>query len=292
MSNTSARVQLLIISLLFGTIGTFSRFIDLPSSVICFGRASLAVISIVVILLLKKQKVDWVAIKRNFHLIAATGLCMCINWGCQFEAFKHTTIATATLCYYIQPVFFIIMAVIIFREKLSNKKMLCVITAFAGMVLVSGVLKVGFNFSELEGVIYAIVGAFFYAVILILTKQFKDVSTFDSTLVQLTVTTVIMLPYIFITEDMGSLSVDAKGLICLIILGVVHTGIAYSVYFRTVQNLDAQTVGIISYIDPVTAVLLSALLLKEPLTIITIIGAVMILGATAVSELTGSKSDS
>ncbi|MBQ0005477.1 MAG: EamA family transporter [Clostridiales bacterium] len=289
MERNKARIQLLIICLLFGTIGTFTRFIDMPSSVICFGRAFLAVITIIIVLMMKKQKVDWQAIRSNFILIAATGVCMCVNWVCQFEAFKYTTIATATLCYYIQPMFFIIMATIVYREKLSLKKIICILTAFTGMVLVSGVLKVGFNLSELKGVIYAVVGAFFYAVILVLTKSFKDVSTLDSTLVQLTITTVVMLPYIMLTEDLGSLHITAQGIICLMILGIVHTGIAYSIYFRTVQNLDAQTVGIISYVDPVVAVMLSAFLLKEPLTLVIIIGAVLILGATAVSELTGDK---
>lgn len=272
--------------MLFGTIGTFSRFIDLPSSFICMARSILAVLSMLVILFIKKQKLDIKGIQSNFWLIAATGVCMCFNWVFQFEAFKYTSIAISTLCYYMQPVFFVLAAAIIYKERLSVKKTACIAIAFVGMIFVSGVIKTGFNIAELKGVIFAVIAAMFYAAILLITKSFKNVSTLDSTFVQLSITAIVMLPYVLITEDVGSLHFTVKGLICILILGVVHTGIAYSVYFESVQKLEAQTVGIISYIDPVVAILLSTFLLGEPLSMMGLIGAALILGATAVSELT------
>ncbi len=210
---------------------------------------------------------------------------MCLNWICQFEAFKHTTIAAGTLCYYMQPVFYILAGAIVLREKLSSRKMLCVIIAFCGMILVSGVLQTGLKLSELKGALYGVTGGFFYAMVVLINKYMKDISPLNTTIVQLALVSVIMLPYCYVTGLFAEATITARGMICLLILGFLHTGIGYIIYFDAVNRLPAQTVGILSYIDPVEAVLLSAFFLKEPVTVFTIAGAVMILGAAAYSEL-------
>ena len=210
---------------------------------------------------------------------------MCFNWVCQFEAFKYTTIAVSTLCYYMQPVFYILAAAIVIREKLSPKKMVCVAIAFCGMVFVSGVLQTGLRLSELKGVLFGISGGFFYAMVVLINKYMKDISPVNTTIMQLALVSVIMLPYSAATGAFEQVHITAVGIICLLVLGCLHTGISYIIYFDSVNKLPAQTVGILSYIDPVEAVLLSAFFLREPLSVWTVIGAVMILGATAYSEI-------
>ena len=275
--------------LLFGTIGTLSRYIDMPSSVIALGRAFFSVLTIILILALRRQKLDWDDIKRNIGWLTLSSVFMCCNWVCQFEAFKYTTIAVSTLCYYMQPVFYILAAAIVIKEKLSPKKLVCVAVAFCGMIFVSGVLQTGFHISELKGVLFGIAGGFFYAMVVLINKYMKDISPVNTTIMQMALVSLIMLPYSAATGGLAAARVTTVGIICLIVLGALHTGIAYIIYFDAVNKLSAQTVGILSYIDPVEAVLLSAFFLKEPLTIWTIIGAVMILGATAVSELKTDK---
>lgn len=287
MDNSKSRLQLLFTMMLFGTIGTLSRYIDMPSSIICLGRAFLGAIIIIAALALRRQQPDYSAIRRNIGWLILSSAFMCVNWICQFEAFKYTTIATSTLCYYMQPVFYILAAALILREKLSLKKIICVAVAFMGMISVSGVLQTGFHLDELKGVIFAVSGGFFYAMVVLINKYMKDISTVDTTMMQLALVTVIMIPYSLLTGAWQSAHMTGTGLVCLLILGFLHTGIAYIFYFDAVNKLSAQTVGILSYIDPVEAVLLSAFFLKEPVTIYTIAGAVMILGAAAVSELTG-----
>lgn len=282
----SARGQLIITMMLFGTIGTLSRFINMPSSIICGGRALAGVVIILLILAVRRQSLDKEAIRRNIGWLFMSSCCMCFNWICQFEAFKYTTIATSTLCYYMQPIFFILLAAIVLKEKISPKKAICVVVAFIGMFLVSGVMQVGLHFSELKGVIFGIAGGFFYAVVVLINKYMKNISTVDTTIMQLAFVTVLMLPYSALTGAFSEVQVTTVGIICLLVLGFLHTGIAYIVYFDAVNKLPAQTVGILSYIDPVEAVLLSAFFLREPITVFTVIGAVLILGATAVSELT------
>lgn len=289
MDERKARLQLIFTMLLFGTIGTLSRFIDMPSSVIALGRAFFSVLTIILILALRRQKLDWDDIKRNIGWLTLSSVLMCCNWVCQFEAFKYTTIAVSTLCYYMQPVFYILAAAIVIKEKLSPRKLVCVAVAFCGMIFVSGVLQTGFHISELKGVLFGIAGGFFYAMVVLINKYMKDISPVNTTIMQMALVSLIMLPYSAATGGLAAARVTTVGIICLIVLGALHTGIAYIIYFDAVNKLSAQTVGILSYIDPVEAVLLSAFFLKEPLTIWTIIGAVMILGATAVSELKTDK---
>ena len=289
MDERKARLQLIFTMLLFGTIGTLSRFIDMPSSVIALGRAFVSVLTIILILALRRQKLDWDDIKRNIGWLTLSSVFMCCNWVCQFEAFKYTTIAVSTLCYYMQPVFYILAAAIVIKEKLSPRKLVCVAVAFCGMIFVSGVLQTGFHISELKGVLFGIAGGFFYAMVVLINKYMKDISPVNTTIMQMALVSLIMLPYSAATGGLAAARVTTVGIICLIVLGALHTGIAYIIYFDAVNKLSAQTVGILSYIDPVEAVLLSAFFLKEPLTIWTIIGAVMILGATAVSELGTDK---
>ena len=287
----SARLQLIFTMMLFGTIGTLSRFINMPSSIICLGRAFVGALILAIYLKFSGKSLDKEAVKRNFGWLLLSSASMCVNWVCQFEAFKYTTVATGTLCYYMQPIFFIIMSAVILREKVPAKKWLCVLVAFGGMVLVSGVLQVGFDLAELKGALFGIAGGFFYAVVVLINKYMKNIGTVDTTVMQMALVTIIMIPYTSVTGAWTEISLTTVGLICLIVLGVLHTGIAYVFYFDSVNKLPAQTVGILSYIDPVEACLLSALFLREDLTIFVFIGAVLILGATAVSEFGGKKKE-
>ncbi len=284
-----ARLQLIFTMLLFGTIGTLSRYINMPSSIICLGRAFFGVITILILLTARKEKPDTEAIRRNFLWLLLSSTLMCCNWICQFEAYKYTTIATGTLCYYMQPVFYIIAGAVVLKERLTVKKICCVAVAFGGMILVSGVLQIGLHFSELKGVVFGVSGGFFYAMVVLINKYMKDISPVNTTIMQLALVSVIMLPYSAATGAFGKVGISTVGIICLLILGVLHTGIGYIIYFDAVNKLPTQTVGILSYIDPVEAVMLSAFFLKEPISIFTIAGAVMILGAAAVSELAGDK---
>ena len=288
-NRNSERLQLIFSMMLFGTIGTLSRYINMPSSIICLGRAFFGVITILILLSARKEKPDTEAIRRNFWWLLLSSTLMCCNWICQFEAYKYTTIATGTLCYYMQPVFYILAGAVVLKEKLTVKKICCVAVAFGGMILVSGVLQTGLHLSELKGVIFGVSGGFFYAMVVLINKYMKDISPVNTTIMQLALVSVIMLPYSAATGAFGEVSITTVGIICLLILGVLHTGIGYIIYFDAVNKLPTQTVGILSYIDPVEAVMLSAFFLKEPISIYTVIGAVMILGAAAISELTDYK---
>ena len=284
---SSAKLKLILSMLVFGTIGIFVRYIGLPSSVIAVSRGYVGMLFLILVLAVRRQKPDWRAVRSNLLLLVVSGALIGMNWIALFEAYNYTTVTTATLCYYLAPVFVTLASPFVLKEKLTGRKLLCVAVALFGMVFVSGVLDGGI--SGLRGILYGVTAAALYASVILLNKRMKPIPAFDKTLIQLGVAATVALPYVAATVDMGALNPAPTALILLLVVGVIHTGVAYTMYFSSMDDIPAQTVALFSYIDPVSAIFLSAIFLKEPLTLFGCIGAVLVLGSTLVSEVTERK---
>lgn len=292
----NAKIKIITAMVTFGTIGIFVRYIPLPSSIIALVRGVLATFFLLAVMACGKRWPDKAAITRNLALLLISGVLIGFNWILLFEAYNYTSVAVATLCYYLAPVFVIIASPFVLGEKLTTRKTLCVIAALGGMVLVSGVIQNYMNGGNTEdlnltGVLLGIGAGALYATIILINKKLKDISSYDTTVMQLAAASIVLVPYCLLTVDMGVLEITPVSVALLLIVGVVHTGIAYVLYFGSIKELSAQTVAIFSYIDPILAVLLSALLLKENMDMLSILGAVMILGSTFVSEMKGDSND-
>ena len=288
-STTLARTKLILAMTIFGTIGIFVKYIPLPSSVIACVRGFVGVAFLLLITLIKKSKISIKDIKKNLLLLIISGAFIGINWILLFEAYRYTTVATATLCYYMAPIFVTLASPFVLKEKLTLKKTLCVLTALIGMVFVSGIVSTGSLQINVPGILCGIGAAFFYACVILFNKHIKEISSYDMTMTQLLVAAVVILPYTLLTADISLTALDIKAIVCLMVVGVVHTGFAYMIYFSSISSLKAQTVAIFSYIDPVIAIILSALLLREKMGLSGIIGAVLILGSTLLSEINLKK---
>lgn len=285
MKNNS-KFLLLLSMFIFGTIGIFRKYIPLPSSLLAMSRGFIGTLFLLVVIFIKKEKMCWKSIKSNLLLLVLSGAFIGFNWIFLFEAYRYTTVATATLCYYMAPIFVILVSPLFFKEKLTLKKSICVAVAITGMVFVSGILQSGFNATkEMKGVVLGLMAALLYAGVVVMNKHIKSVSAFDKTIVQLGTSAVVLLPYTMLTENLAEITFTPTLIIMLCIVGIVHTGIAYTLYFGVMDKLKAQTVALFSYVDPVVAILLSAVILHESIGVWGYIGAVLVLGATLVSEL-------
>ncbi len=275
--------------IIFGTIGVFVRNIPLPSSAIALVRAVVGVVFLIGISFISKKKVSFSAVKRNLLLLILSGAALGFNWILLFEAYRYTTVATATLCYYLAPTFVIVASPFVLKEKLSVKKSVCVVISLIGMVFVSGVITSGFKISELTGVLFGIGAAVLYAAIILINKKMKDISSFDMTVAELLVSAVVLTPYVLLTEDFSGASLKIGEVFMLLLVGVVHTGVAYALYFASITKVSGSTVALFSYIDPVCAIILSATVLREGFTFYSFLGALLILGASVLGELKNSK---
>lgn len=274
------KLKLITSMCIFGTIGIFVRHIPLPSSVIAFVRGLVGMLFLLAVVLVKKSPISVKDIKKNLIWLILSGAFLGMNWILLFEAYRFTSVATATLCYYLAPIIVILVSPFLLKEKLTFRKILCTAVALVGMIFVSGVLQNGVpEITELKGILFGLGAAILYAGIMLINKKIQGISAYDKTIVQLGISAIVILPYCLWAEEITALPFSGKVLFMLILVGVLHTGITYFLYFGAMGQLDAQTVAIISYIDPVVAVLISIFVLREGMDIGGIVGAVLILGA-------------
>lgn len=277
---------LLILSItIWGTIGIFRRNIPLSSGIIAFARGCIGTLFLMAVILVTRKKISFEAIKKNLILLIVSGALMAINWILLFEAYKYTSVATATICYYMEPVFVMLAAPFFLGEKLTVKKVVCIIISLGGMVLVSGVTGMKeFELGEIKGILLGLGAAVLYATVVIINKKIKDIGAYDKTIVQLGISAITVVPYVLLAENINSVVFEPVSIVMLVLVGVLHTGVAYVLYFGSMGNVKAQTIALFSYIDPVVAIILSALILREKMGIPEICGAVLVLGATMISE--------
>jgi len=287
----SSKLTFILSMAIFGTIGLFVRLIPLPSSIIALTRAVVGTFFLLVLLACKREKPDWQAIRRNIKILIISGAAIGFNWILLFEAYRYTTVAIATLCYYFSAIFVIVASPFVLREKLTPRKIACSFAALVGIILVSGVIDGGSGSFSLTGVLLGLGAAVLYASVIVLNKKLSGISSLDTTISQLGAAAAVLLPYVLLSEDIAQIAaLDASGLLLLLAIGIVHTGIAYAMYFSSLQKIKAQTAALFSYLDPVIALLLSIFVLKEGMTVLGLIGAVIVLGAMLLSERDPKKS--
>ena len=287
MKKNDPSLQKLIASMvIFGTIGIFRRFIALPSASIAALRGIVGAAFLLALTVLRGKKLSLGAIRSNLALLLISGALMGVNWIALFEAYRFTSVAVATLCYYMAPVIVILLSPLLLGEALTAKKLVCVAAAILGMVLVSGVLDSG-GAGSVRGVLLGLAAAALYAAVVLINKKMKPIPGLDRSVIQLASAGIVVLPYALLGGFGGTGALTARTVLMLVVVCLVHTGLAYALYFGSVERLPAHTLALLSYIDPVVAVLLSALLLHEKLTLLTALGAVLIIGAAIVCEMPG-----
>ncbi len=269
--------------LIFGTIGIFRRYIPVSSALLTLFRGVLGGLFLLLFLKLKRKKAREPLPLKTLGKLALTGAFIGFNWILLFEAYNYTTVAVATLCYYMQPTIVVLLSPLFFRERLTGKKLICAGAAVLGMVLVSGVLSGGGG-GSLRGVMMGLGAAVFYSAVVIMNKKITGVDPWRKTTVQLLSAGLVMVPYLLLTGGFTTEGFSLSAAALILVVGLVHTGIAYVMYFGSMEKLPVQSVALLSYIDPVSALLFSALFLREPLTLPGVIGAVLIIGSAVLSE--------
>ena len=281
-----ANMAFVLSMVIFGTIGIFRRYIPLPSGLIAFSRGLIGMLFLLVFVAVRGIRLSKENIRKNGLKLLLSGAFLGFNWILLFEAYRYTSVAVATLCYYMAPILVVLASPLLFGERLGGRKLLCVVVALAGMVLVSGVVDTGFGGGEnAKGVLLGLGAAVLYASVVLMNKKITGISSYEKTIVQLGTAAIVILPYTLLTETVDPQAWSLRSVLCLLFVGIVHTGVAYALYFGAVSDMKAQTAALFSYLDPVVAILLSALLLGEPMTLWVGIGAVLVLGAALLCEM-------
>ena len=277
---------MMIVSMtVFGTLGLFVRNIPLSSGELALYRAVLALILIGFNLLVTKQKISFAAIRKDLPLLLLSGAAMGINWILLFQAYRYTTVSAATLSYYFAPVIVTVLCPILFKEKMRARQWLCFVMSTVGLVLITVTGETETGKSDLTGILFGLGAAVFYATVVLLNKFIKGVDGIHRTFLQFVSATVVLIPYVLVSGSFGLRTLGGVGWANLLTVGLVHTGITYCLYFSSLKELPGQKAAILSYIDPLVAVLVSVLILHETITGRQIIGGILILGFTLINEI-------
>ena len=284
-----ARFSLILSMAIFGTLAPFVRNISVTSGELALYRAVLAAALIGIFLLVTGQKIPIKSLGRELFLLLLSGVAMGFNWILLFEAYKYTTVAISTLSYYFAPVIVTMVCPFLFKEKLTKKQILCFLMSTVGLSLVIGITNLGRGGNDTIGILFGLGAALLYATVILLNKFIKGVTGIHRTFLQFLAAILVLIPYVAFTSGMHLDSLNGSGWVCLLVVGLVHTGITYCLYFSSLKELPGQETAILSYIDPLVAVVIGVLILGEPLSWQQLVGGLMILGFTLWNELDTAK---
>lgn len=276
MASTQMYVLAMVI---FGTLAPFVRNIGVSSGELALYRAVMGAGLIWIYLLAKGKNPFSGGLKREILLLLLSGGAMGVNWILLFQAYRYTSVSTATLCYYFAPVIVTALSPVLFRERLTRKQLFCFAMATLGLILITG-LEPSAGSANLTGILFGLGAAVFYAAVILLNKYIRSTAGIQRTFLQFLAAIVTLIPYVAATGGVTLSRLDSTGWLCLLVVGILHTGITYCLYFSSLKEIPGQRTAILSYIDPLVAVLISVTVLREPMTWQQALGGGLILGFT------------
>ncbi len=278
------RVAFILSMLIFSTVGITVFALSVSPAVTAFFRAFCGTLTLLAVLFVSGRKINRAALKKNAFLLVLSGAALALSWILIFAAYSLTGVAVSTVCYYTSPALVILFSALFLREKTSVFKIFCAFLALAGMIPVSGVLSSN-TAMNIKGVLISFTAALLYAFVVISNKKIRNLSGIETSVVQLAVASAVTGLYVFFTEPVSSYPLIIPDLKLLLLLGVLHTGVAYLLYFSSVRNLSAADCAVFSCIATASALIISYVFLSEKLTKSSLVGIVMIFGAAILVQL-------
>lgn len=280
-------VMYIVSLLIFGSNGVFASHIDMTSAEIVCMRTLIGSLALILVLLISRTKLDWAVMKREAFKLIAAGICLGVNWALLFEAYKLMSVSIATLTYYLAPIIVLILSPLLLREKQSARAYIGMGAAVVGLVLAVGL---GDTSVTATGLIVGLGSAVFYAGLIIFNKKIDGVTGLLLTTIEMVIAACVMLPYVLLTGGHVGFPPDMEGTLYLIFLCLVNTGLACWLYFSSMNRLPARAVALFGYVDPVSALIFSAVFLGDRMGVLQIVGAVLVFAGAAFGQ-SKSKSD-
>lgn len=283
------KIYFLLSMIIFGAVGVFAKYFDMSSSKIALFLSLIGALFLLVVFVWTKQKLSWRRVKKNAAALFFASIALSGNWIFLFQSYKETTIANAALSYYFAPVLVIMLSPFVLKEKLSLKKMLCIGIALLGLLFILENGRVETNGQNVLGIGYGLVAAGFYAGLTLVNKFIRDLDGLVNTLLQLGLSVMMLSPFVLFTEGFKFISIPSTTVILMLVLGIVHGGVGFYLFFAGMKGLKGQSIAVLSYIDPLTSLLISVLVIGEKMTLQQLIGAVLLLGSIWIGEVSGEK---
>lgn len=278
---TQATFKYLLSVIIYGTIGYFLHYVNCASEFVVMCRGLIGSIFILVVMIIKKDYPNLKSIKNNLLYLALSGVALGFNWIFLFAGYRYA-VSITSLLNYLAPIIMIVISVFLYKEKLHKKQIICILMAFIGIVFVSGVFEDEASF-DYHCFIYGFLAAIGFVVLLMCNKKLKNIKPLDKTVVQLFFSFLTVLPVVLIRKLVPT-NLDPQSIRILLMLGILHTGIAYILYFNSIDVLPMHKVAILGYVEPVLSVLIGTLVFEENMTMFGAIGAILILFSALYNE--------
>lgn len=283
------KLYFLLSMIIFGAVGVFAKYIDMSSSKIALFLSLIGAVFLLIIFVCRKQKITWDIVKKSAVPLVIAGIALSGNWIFLFQAYKETTIVNAALSYYFAPVLVIMLSPLVLKEKLSLKKVLCIVVALLGLFLILQNSTQQTTGNHLLGIGFGLIAASFYAALTMTNKFIKGLDGLTITLLQLGLSVILLFPFVLFTDGFNFSSITEKTVLLMLLLGVLHGGVGFYMFFTGMKGLKAQSIAVLSYVDPLTSLLISALVVREKMTLVQLIGAALLLGSIWIGETGTSK---
>ncbi|MDF3004491.1 MAG: protein of unknown function transrane [Oscillospiraceae bacterium] len=267
--------------LLFGSNGIVANQISLTSYEIVFLRTMIGSFMLLAIFLFTRGRFTFWQHKQQFLFLLISGIAMGASWMFLYEAYRQVGVSIASLAYYCGPVIVMVLSPFLFREKLTRSKIVGFLVVIFGIVLVNQqVFQAG---KASWGLFCGGMSAVMYAFMVNYNKKVKDITGLENSTLQLTISFLTVAVFLGIRQ--GLIILPSSGdAIWILVLGLLNTGIGCYFYFSSIGYLPVQTVAICGYLEPLSAVLLSAVILRETMSVCQICGTVMIIGGAIIGE--------
>ncbi len=282
------RIKLIVVMVLWGSIGLFTRYIDLSPIQLAYSRAVLGGI----VVLAMNGKRNWTQsnfCKKSVLLYILSGAMIGVAWVALFYGYAHTTIASAVIIYNMCPVYVMLAAPIVLKEKRNGIQTLVIILSLIGLILIVGAPSL--TKDDFMGKIMSCISGLLYAIIVLINRKIKvKLNSNIATAIQMISASMILLPFVVKSGFIPSIEdLSRQAFIMTLFLGIVHTGIAYNLYFSTYHQMKSIEIVMYSYLEPFFGLVFSVVFLHEHLTIVQMIGGLLIIGSTFVGENIQSK---
>ncbi|MBQ1307310.1 MAG: EamA family transporter, partial [Erysipelotrichaceae bacterium] len=266
----SAVLRYLFALTLYGTIGLFLHFVSYSSEFVVLCRGLFGSLFIYLVLLFRKEKIDKEAVRKNLFMLALSGIALGLNWVFLFAGYRYG-IAISSLCNYMAPIIVVVITSLFYKERINVKQILCIVMAFAGMLLMLGIFE-GNSSVDMRCVLYGSLAAVGFVILVLINRRIRDIPQLEKTLIQLLFSMLAVLPYVYFNNGFPKVF-DLRSALLVLVLGFLHTGVAYIFYFSSIDTLPAQSIAVLGYLEPVMNLLIGALILHEKIGISGILGA-------------------
>ena len=272
--------------LLFGFNGIVASFIDLSSYEIVLLRTFIGSVLLIALFFLTRNKLTFYQYKNDSLFLLLSGIAMGTSWMFLYEAYAQIGVSIASLCYYCGPVIVMALSPLLFREKLTASKLCGFAAVLIGIILVNGSAFNGNG--NLWDIFCGLMSAVMYAAMVICNKKAQRITGMENATLQLFVS--FLTVFIFVLFKQGlTVHLHTEDIIPVLILGLFNTGIGCYFYFSSIGKLPVQTVAVCGYLEPLSAVVFSVIVLHETMLPIRILGAALIIGGAVSSELVKRK---